>query len=43
MMEVFSFSFVTLLSFFCSCGKAWGIARPPVLSTIGHMGCQNPD
>jgi hypothetical protein len=42
-MEVFSFSFVTLLSFFSSCGKAWGIAGPPILSAIGRAGGQNPD
>jgi hypothetical protein len=38
----FWFSFVTSF-LFCPCGKAWGIAGPPVLSAIGRMGGQNPN
>jgi hypothetical protein len=42
----FSFSFCFVTSFyscFCLCGKAWGIAGPPILSAIGCTVGQNPD
>jgi hypothetical protein len=34
---------VLVLRLFCLVRKARGIARPPVLGAIGHVGSQNPD